>query len=73
MILRTDVREDQASNTRARGDLARLLAQKQLDPAQTICAIISETGLKTEGEPPTRTGVAFDFDSLRRLVAERLA
>src|SRR5439155_1494299 len=53
--------------------LARLLAQKQLDPAQTICAIISETGLKTEGGPPTRTGVAFDFDSLRRLVAERLA
>ena len=44
-----------------------------LDPAQTICAIISETGLKTEGEPPSRTGVAFDFDSLRRLVAERLA
>ena len=53
--------------------LARLLAQKRLDPAQTICAIISETGLKTEGEPPSRTGVAFDFDSLRRLVAERLA
>ena len=53
--------------------LARLLAQKQLDRAQTICAIISETGLKTEAEPPSRTGVAFDFDSLRRLVAERLA
>jgi len=53
--------------------LIRLLAQKQLDPAQTICAIISETGLKTEGAPPSRTGVAFDFDSLRRLVAERLA
>jgi len=53
--------------------LARLLAHKQLDRAQTICAIISETGLKTEAEPPSRTGVAFDFDSLRRLVAERLA
>ena len=53
--------------------LARLLAQKRLDPAQTICAIISETGLKTEAEPPSRTGVAFDYDSLRRLVAERLA
>ena len=53
--------------------LARLLAQKQLDRALTICAIISETGLKTEAEPPSRTGVAFDFDSLRRLVAERLA
>jgi threonine synthase len=53
--------------------LARLLADKQLDPEQTICAIISETGLKTESEPPSRTGVAFDFDSLRRLVAERLA
>jgi len=53
--------------------LARLLAQKQLDPEQTICAIISETGLKTEAEPPSRAAVAFDFDSLRRLVAERLA
>jgi threonine synthase len=53
--------------------LTRLLADKRLDPEQTICVIISETGLKTEGEPPSRTGVAFDFDSLRRLVAERLA
>ena len=53
--------------------LIRLLADKRLDPAQTICAIISETGLKTEGEPPSRAGVAFDFDSLRRLVSERLA
>ena len=53
--------------------LARLLAQKQIDPDQTICAIISETGLKTEGDPPSRTGVAFDLDSLRRLVTERLA
>jgi len=53
--------------------LARLLAQKQLDPGQTICAIISETGLKTEAEAPSRAAVAFDFDSLRRLVVERLA
>ena len=53
--------------------LTRLLADKRLDPEQTICVIISETGLKTESEPPSRTGVAFDFDSLRRLVAERLA
>jgi threonine synthase len=53
--------------------LARLLADRQLDPQQTICVIISETGLKTESEPPSRTSVAFDFDSLRRLVTERLA
>ncbi len=53
--------------------LGRLLAQKQLDPQQTICAIISETGLKTEAPPPSRAAVAFDFDSLKRLVAERLA
>jgi len=38
-----------------------------------FCAIISETGLKTEAEPPSRVGVAFDYDSLKRLVAERLA
>jgi len=53
--------------------LARLLADQRLDREQTICVIISETGLKTEGEPPSRTGVGFDFDSLRRLVVERLA
>ena len=53
--------------------LGRLLAAGQLDPAQTICAIISETGLKTEAEPPSRAGTAFDYDSLRRLVTERLA
>ena len=53
--------------------LARLLAEKRLDPAQVFCAIISETGLKTEAEPPSRVGVAFDYDSLKRLVTERLA
>ncbi|PYO12915.1 MAG: hypothetical protein DMD75_06500, partial [Candidatus Rokuibacteriota bacterium] len=52
--------------------LTRLLAQKALDREQTICAIISETGLKTEAEPPSRAAVAFDFDSLKRLVTERL-
>jgi threonine synthase len=52
--------------------LIRLLADGRLDPAQTICVILSETGLKTEAEPPSRVGTAFDFDSLRRLVLERL-
>jgi threonine synthase len=52
--------------------LTRLLAQKQLDPAQTICVIVSETGLKTEAEPPSRQGVAFDSESLEKLVRERL-
>jgi threonine synthase len=49
-----------------------LLADRVLDPAQDICVILTETGLKTEGEPPSRAGVAFDESSLRRLVAERL-
>jgi threonine synthase len=53
--------------------LIKLLGEKHLDPAQTICAIISETGLKTEADPPSRQGTAFDEDSLRRLVTERLA
>jgi len=53
--------------------LIRLLARRQLEPAQTICVIISETGLKTETEVPSRVGAAFDYDSLRRLVTERLA
>ena len=52
--------------------LMRLLADRALDPAQDVCVIISETGLKTEAEPPSRRGTAFDEASLRRLVAERL-
>ncbi|MBI2154489.1 MAG: pyridoxal-phosphate dependent enzyme [Candidatus Rokubacteria bacterium] len=53
--------------------LGRLLAKKQVDPAQTICVIVSETGLKTEAEVPTRQGAAFDYNSLRALVLGRLA
>ena len=52
--------------------LMRLLSERALDPAQDICVILSETGLKTEAEPPSRSGLAFDEASLRRLVAERL-
>ena len=52
--------------------LARLLAEKQVDPASTICVIVSETGLKTEAPPPPREATAFDEDSLRRLVLEKL-
>ena len=52
--------------------LERLLADGAIDPAQTICAIISETGLKTEASPPDRAGIAFDDASLRALVRERL-
>jgi threonine synthase len=52
--------------------LARLLADKRLEPDQTIAVIVSETGLKTEAELPPRAGVAFDHESLRRLVLERL-
>src|SRR3989441_1471785 len=52
--------------------LARLLADKRLDPGQTIAVIVSETGLNTEAELPPRAGVAFDDESLRRLVLERL-
>jgi threonine synthase len=53
--------------------LERLLRDGALDPDRTICVIVSETGLKTEAEPPSRTGVALDAGSLRRLVEERLA
>ncbi len=52
--------------------LVRLLSAKQVDPAQTICVIVSETGLKTEAEVPTRQGTAFDYGSLRALVLSRL-
>jgi threonine synthase len=53
--------------------LARLLAKKEIDPDQTICVIVSETGLKTEAEPPPRKGTAFDYESLKALVLSRLA
>ncbi len=52
--------------------LTRLVAERRLDPGATICVIISETGLKTEAEPPPRSATAFDYASLRRLVTERL-
>jgi threonine synthase len=52
--------------------LGRLLAHKEVDPDATICVVLSETGLKTEAEPPSRQATAFDEASLRRLVEERL-
>jgi len=52
--------------------LIKLLAERAIDPAQTIGVIISETGLKTEAPPPSRDAIAFDEPTLRTLVAERL-
>lgn len=52
--------------------LRRLVRDKTLDPGATICAIVSETGLKTEAAAPARNPIAFDEASLRRLVTERL-
>jgi hypothetical protein len=52
--------------------LERLLREGALDPAATICVIVSETGLKTEAVPPSRQATAFDEGGLRRLVEERL-
>ena len=52
--------------------LQRLLAEKAVDPDASICVVVSETGLKTEAPPPSREGIAFDEESLRRLVRERL-
>jgi threonine synthase len=53
--------------------LVRLLAAREIDPAQHFCVIASETGLKTEAAPAERRGIAYDYDSLKRLVEERLA
>jgi threonine synthase len=53
--------------------LTKLVAAREVDPAQSFCVIISETGLKTEAAPPSREATAFDLDSLRRLVEDRLA
>lgn len=53
--------------------LTKMLAAREIDPAQSFCVIVSETGLKTEAPTPSREATAFDFDSLKRLVEERLA
>jgi threonine synthase len=53
--------------------VTRMLAAKELDPTQSYCVIVSETGLKTEATAPSRTATAFDYESLARLVQERLA
>ncbi len=53
--------------------LAGLLAERRIDPAQRFCVIVTETGLKTDAPSPSREARAFDMDSLRRLVKERLA
>ena len=53
--------------------LARLLTERRIDPGQRFCVIVSETGLKTEAPPPSREARAFDMESLRHLVKERLA
>jgi len=52
--------------------LIRLLADKLVDPDSTICVIVSETGLKTEAPPPPIAATAFNADSLRRLVLDKL-
>ena len=52
--------------------LSKMLAAREVDPGQSFCVIISETGLKTEAPAPSREATAFDFDSLKRLVEERL-
>jgi len=50
----------------------QLLAEKRVDPAQRFCVVLSETGLKTEATVARPAGTAFDFESLRRLVQDRL-
>jgi threonine synthase len=53
--------------------LRRLLAEDALDPAQTVCCVISETGLKTEVPVASRAGEALTYERLVALVRERLA
>jgi threonine synthase len=53
--------------------LMKMLAAGEVDPAQSFCVILSETGLKTEATAPSREATAFDFASLQRLVEDRLA
>lgn len=52
--------------------LRQLVATGALDPDQTVCCVLSETGLKTEAPPAARRGEAFTYDRLVALVRERL-
>ena len=49
-----------------------MLTAKELDPTQSYGVIVSETGLKTEAAPPSRTATAFDYES-KRWGAARIA
>jgi threonine synthase len=50
----------------------RLLTEGSLDPDQTVCCVISETGLKTDAPPVARKGESFTYDRLVALVRDRL-
>jgi threonine synthase len=50
----------------------RLVADGALDPARSICCVITETGLKSEAPPVPRTGERLDYERLASLVRERL-
>lgn len=50
----------------------RLLAEGALDPAGTVCCVISETGLKTEARVESRVGEALTYERLVALVKKRL-
>jgi threonine synthase len=52
--------------------LRRLLEDGALDPDQTICCVISETGLKTEAPVVARRGEALTYERLVALVRDRL-
>ncbi len=51
----------------------RLLSEGALDPAATVCCVLTETGLKTEARVESRTGEALTHDRLIALVRDRLA
>ena len=50
----------------------RLLVDGRLDPAQTICCVLSETGLKTDAASGPRDGEPFTYERLVGLVRGRL-
>jgi threonine synthase len=52
--------------------LRRLVAEGAIDPAQTFCCVISETGLKSDAPVASRQGEAFTYERLVALVRGRL-
>jgi threonine synthase len=72
MLARTEGLYAGPTGVGALAALRRLLAERAVDPDQSFCCVLSETGLKTEAPVVSRHGEAFTYEQLVELVKRRL-